>query len=186
VILKTARTILRDFRESDYSFFCALETNESTIRYEADCIPSQEGLNGMFDKMLASIHQENKVRHVFLVEGIDGIPLGKVVIWQIDKEIDEWEMGWVFHPDHMGKGYATEASVALIEFGFKELGANRICANCNDANTASERVMQRIGMQKEGVHRETRKLRGKWYGSCIYSVLRSEFGEAAQKVELHK
>jgi len=174
--LISERLTLRRFREADYPFYCKLETNVHTIRYEADGPPNQEQLNQRFNRILESYRQLKKVRYVFLVERKeDKAPLGQIVIWQIDKQIDEWEMGWAIHPDYTGRGYASEAARALIEFGFAKLGANRICANCNDANLASEKVMQKAGMQKEGVLRDTRKLRGEWYGSCIYSILKREY-----------
>lgn len=173
-ILSTERLILRPFQKADYQFFVELETHPVNLEYEADEAPSQEFLTKKFDDMLAAEGQEKREKYVFLIEE-NGVPLGKVLIWLIDKYLDEWEMGWVLHPQHTGKGFASEASRALIDFGFKELGANRICANCNDANIASEKVMARIGMTKEGVLRETRKLRGNYYGSCIYGVLRREW-----------
>jgi RimJ/RimL family protein N-acetyltransferase len=172
--LYTQHLMLRPFQKADYKFFVDLETHPVNLEYEADEAPSQEYLMKKFDDMLALESQENRAKYVFLVEE-KGVPLGKVLIWQIDRNIDEWEMGWVLDPCHTGKGYASEASRALLEFGFRELGANRICSNCNSANTASERVMARIGMTKEGVLRETRKLRDHYYGSCIYSVLRREW-----------
>lgn len=174
--IETDRLILREFREEDYWFFCKMETDEHTIEYEADSPPSQEKLHESFNRMLAGLKQKEKVRHVFLVvRKEDNVPMGEVVIWQKNKTMDEWEMGWVIYRDYIGRGYAGEAARALIGLGFQELGANRICANCNAANLASERVMQKVCMTKEGVLRETRKLKGKWYGSCIYSILRREY-----------
>lgn len=180
--LETNRLWLRECREDDYPFYCELETNPHTIRYEADNPPSQEELNDRFNQMLASGELEQRIRYIFLVKGSqDGDPLGKVVIWKVDEPTDEWEIGWAIHPNYIGRGYASEAARALIEFGFCKLGANRIMANCNDANLASERVMQKVGMIKEGVFRETRKLRGRYYGSCVYSILRREYAGQANE-----
>lgn len=172
--IKTDRLMLREFAEKDYPFFCTLETSPHAIQYEEDNPPSQTVLNKRFNRMLE--RQKKKTRYYFLVEQeAGGIPVGKVVIRLVDEPTDEWEVGWVIHPDHICQGYASEAARALVEFGFSKLGANRIMANCNDANLASERVMQKAGMVKEGVFRETRKLRGQYYGSCVYSILRWEY-----------
>lgn len=174
--LEAERIRLREFREEDYLFFCNLERDEHTIQYEADSPPSQERLYESYSRMMEGYKQPERIRYVFLVERkADDVPVGKVIIWQIDKAIDEWELGWAIHRDNIGKGYASEAARALIRFGFSKLGANRICANCNADNLASERVMQKIGMTKEGVLRETRILRGGRYDSCIYSVLLREY-----------
>lgn len=174
--LATERLILREFREEDYPFYCKLERNAHTLEYEKDFPPSQEQLNEGFNRTLAGFRQVKRIRYVLLLEKKeDRVPMGYVVIWKVDQQIAEWEMGWVVHPDYTGQGYTSEAVMAIIRLGFKQLGANRIYANCNDANLASERVMQKVGMKKEGVLRETRQLQGKWYGSCIYSILSREY-----------
>ncbi len=176
IIIDTERLIIRDFKPDDYNFFYSQSRAESTLRYESDSIPSSEVLKEKFKEIMELTQKDKRSMYSFLVEKRDGnIPVGRVVIWQIDKKIDEWEMGWTIHIDHTKKGYASEVANALIKFGFEQLGANRICANCNEANIASERVMQKIGMKKEGILRQTRKLNDKWYGSCIYSILRCEF-----------
>lgn len=176
IILNSERLIIRDFKPDDYNFFCKQESAESTLKYESDSIPATEVLKEKFNEIMNLTQNDKRSKYSLLVETRDGkIPVGRVVIWQIDEKIDEWEMGWTIHIDHTKKGYASEAANTLIKFGFEELSANRICANCNEANIASERVMQKIGMKKEGLLRQTRKLNDKWYGSCIYSILRCEF-----------
>jgi len=174
--IETERIKLRDFSKTDFPFYRELETDQYSLEFEADSPPEEAFLYQKFMEMLELAKEVQRTKYYLLAERKeDGAPLGKVVIWQIDKAIDEWELGWVLRREHAGKGYASEAARALIELGFTRLGANRICANCNQANLGSERVMQKAGMQKEGVLRETRKLGGRWYGSCIYSILKREY-----------
>jgi len=59
----------------------------------------------------------------------------------------EWELGWILHKDFWGKGYVVEAVEALLPFAIKELGAKRFVAHCDAENTASRRVMEKIGMR---------------------------------------
>lgn len=173
--IETKRTVLRDFKENDFDFYYMLERDQATIKYEAESVPTRLELEERFDEIMTFTKNEKRQKYSFLVERKDeSLPVGRVVLWQIDEAIDEWEIGWTIHVDHTRNGFASEASKALVEFGFNQLNANRICANSNHANTSSERVMQKIGMQKEGVLRATRKLNDVWYGSCIYSVLRNE------------
>lgn len=176
IILNSERLIIRDFKQEDYDFFCKQESAEATLRYESDSIPTVEDLKKKFKEIMSLMESDDRIKYSLLIEKrVSNIPVGRIVIWQIDEKINEWEMGWTIHIDHTKKGYASEAATALIEFGFEQLSANRICANCNEANIASERVMQKIGMKKEGVLRQTRKLNDKWYGSCVYSILSCEF-----------
>ena len=59
-----------------------------------------------------------------------------------------WELGYVFHPDHWGQGYATEACAALLNRVFAS-GAHRVVAGCDPANTRSWTLLERLGMRRE-------------------------------------
>lgn len=85
------------------------------------------------------------------------------------------ELGWVLHPDHTGHGYATEAVREVIRLCFEDLGLRRVVANCFAGNTASWRLMERVGMRREmyavreGLHRS-----GEWLDSMTYALLADE------------
>jgi RimJ/RimL family protein N-acetyltransferase len=68
----------------------------------------------------------------------------------IPKEYMTWELGYIFNPIFQKKGYCTEAAAKLVEFAFKEFHAHRITAYCNPDNIASWKVLEKIGMKKEG------------------------------------
>ncbi|XMB85245.1 GNAT family N-acetyltransferase [Mycoplasmatota bacterium WC44] len=171
--IKSERLIMRQFNEKDYEFFLKLEQNEFYIKYEKDGIPTDEQTREKFDKILENNNSDLNYR--FLITNIENNkPLGTVLIWCIDEKIKEWEIGWGLCLEHTGKGVVTEAARRLLDFGFEELKAHRITANCNAENIASENVMKRLGMKKEGTLRDTRVLKGKWYDSSYYSILENE------------
>lgn len=64
------------------------------------------------------------------------------------------ELIYAFRPEHWGKGYATEAAGAMLEFGFRECGLTRIEATVDPPNLASKRVLEKIGMTHERTGRE--------------------------------
>jgi len=86
------------------------------------------------------------------------------------------ELGWTLHPAHTGHGYATEAVRALLTCCFTELGMHRVVASCFLANDRSWRLMERLGMRREGhalsdsLHRS-----GRWLDTLTYAVLASEW-----------
>lgn len=89
----------------------------------------------------------------------------------IDAENESAELGyWVAKP-MWGRGYATEGARAIVDFGFRHLGLNRIFAHHMLKNPASGRVMQKIGMRKEGVLREHVKKWGRFEDIAVYGVL---------------
>jgi ribosomal-protein-alanine N-acetyltransferase len=86
---------------------------------------------------------------------------------------DEIEVGYAFGRDAWGRGYATEVARALVRWGFETLELERIVAVAYAENTASRRVMDKLGMQFEGV----RYIYGT--DSVYYSLTRSAFADAA-------
>ena len=81
---------------------------------------------------------------------------------------------WIGKP-YWNNGYCTEASRAVIEYGFETLGLNRIHARHFTRNPASGRVMQKIGMTHEGSLRQHTKKWGQLEGLEVYGILRSEY-----------
>ena len=84
-------------------------------------------------------------------------------------------IGWALGVDYRGQGYATKAAAALINYGFQELGLHRIEASTSRDNTASWKLMERLGMRREALLREAAISEGKWVDTYIYGLLASEW-----------
>ncbi|MFJ6786740.1 GNAT family N-acetyltransferase [Streptomyces angustmyceticus] len=95
-------------------------------------------------------------------------------VWR-SSEHRQGGIGYVFHPDHAGHGYAAEASRALLELGFEELHLHRIQAELDGRNTASARLLERLGMRREGHLRENEFLDGEWADEVVYAMLAREW-----------
>ncbi|WP_067436276.1 GNAT family N-acetyltransferase [Nocardioides jensenii] len=86
------------------------------------------------------------------------------------------ELGWSLHPDHGGRGYATEAVRAALALCFERLGLRRVTAECFAENEASWRLMERLGMRREAhtvkdsLHRD-----GTWRDGLLYAILAEEW-----------
>lgn len=92
----------------------------------------------------------------------------------IDQENRSAEIGYVINNAYRGMGYAVEAARAVIRIGFDELNLNRIEARYMVGNSASERVMRKLGMTYEGVCREEIFVKGKYRDIGHYALLRSD------------
>ena len=84
------------------------------------------------------------------------------------------ELGYWVGADRWGRGYATEAARAVVSFGFTALGLNRIQARHFLRNPASGRVLQKLGMRFEGVHRQTYRRWGRFEDVAVYAILASD------------
>ena len=87
------------------------------------------------------------------------------------------EISYIIHPEYWRHGFATEVAFTLLSFGFTTLNLHRIFATCDPRNVASQRVLQKLGMQCEGRMRETLLLRDGWRDSVLYSLLEQEWQE---------
>ncbi|MET3176745.1 UNVERIFIED_ORG: ribosomal-protein-alanine N-acetyltransferase [Arthrobacter sp. UYCu721] len=81
------------------------------------------------------------------------------------------EIGYVIAADCWGRGYATEAAQSLLRFGLEELGLSEITATCRPENTASARVLEKIGMCRSGLRKADKLIRGQWRDSLVFAVL---------------
>ena len=93
-----------------------------------------------------------------------GQPVGTVLLVNLPDAdgvlTTDVEVGWHFHPDHWGRGYATEAAGRLVEHGFEDLGLDVVNAVAYAGNDPSFAVMRRLGMTPRG---ETNR----WYGTTM-------------------
>ena len=81
----------------------------------------------------------------------------------------------VIHPDHSGKGYATEASCVVLAMAFTGLEAHRVVAYIDSRNQASVRLAERLGMQRDGLMRENKFTPEGRRSEIVYSLLRHEW-----------
>ena len=87
---------------------------------------------------------------------------------RFDTANESAEVGYVFNPSYHGMGYATEALRAVMDFGFSQLGLHRIEARFMKDNHKSRGVMEKCGMQFEGIHRHMLFIKGRY----VYRHLR--------------
>ncbi len=106
--------------------------------------------------------------------------LGEVILFLRSQEHRQGEIGFVFNPEFGGQGYATEAAEAMLALGFDQLGFHRIFGRCDARNTASYRLMERLGMRREAhfLHKEIFK--GEWGDELVYAILSSEWSQLRQ------
>ncbi|AMB60579.1 hypothetical protein AWU67_14845 [Microterricola viridarii] len=112
---------------------------------------------------------------IFLACELDGRVIGDVMLRVSSVETAELEIGWVFHPDVQGRGYATEAAAAMQRLAFDGIGAHRLIAQLDPRNTASARLCARLGLAHEGTLREAYYEKdadgnGEWSDSGLYGM----------------
>jgi [ribosomal protein S5]-alanine N-acetyltransferase len=177
VRLETARLVLREFGEDDWPALHAVESDPEVARYQSfEPRTPEESRAYVLGAAADATAVERRTWDLAVVLRSDGLVIGRCGLGITDPDAAQAMLWYTLHPAEWGRGYATEAARALVGYGFRDLGMHRIWADCDPANPASWRVLEKLGMRREGHLRENARLKGKWVDSLIYAVLDREWG----------
>ena len=167
---QTARLTLRPFEITDDVDLLAITSDELTTKF---LYPAHTKLEEA-QNMLANYYKEEPIGKYAVVLNETNTVIGAVE-FRIDRETKSGDLGYLLNSNYWGKGYMTEACRAMLAVAFNDLQLNRVHAGCESENTASENVMKRIGMVKEGVTRQDHLSVTGICDSLRYSILKSEY-----------
>ena len=163
---------LRLLRESDWQAVHSWARDPRVCRYQAWGPNTEEQTRGFVRDAVTAMQDRPQTRWVMAVV-LEGAVVGNCELNLRDS--GEGEIAYAVHPDHWGKGLATTSAAQLVGFAFEELGLHRVFATCDPRNTASSRVMQRLGMRFEGRKLRTVLIRDGWRDSDYYGLLVAEW-----------
>lgn len=173
--LTTARLVLRPFRLTDAARVQELagsrEVADTTLTIPH---PYADGLAARWIATHEPRWRDGRSVVYAVTEGAGGALVGAVGL-QIEQTHGSAELGYWIARDAWNRGYATEAAGALIDFAFRTLDINRVEARHFVRNPTSGRVMQKLGMTLEGVHRQSLKKWGVFEDAARYAILRREW-----------
>lgn len=104
-----------------------------------------------------------------------GALAGDVILFLRSEDARRGEIGWVFDPEHGGRGLATEAARAVLDLAFGDLGLHRVEARLDARNTRSAALCERLGMRREAHFRETERSAEGWVDLLVYGLLAQEW-----------
>jgi RimJ/RimL family protein N-acetyltransferase len=174
--IRAERLVLRDFEEADWKSVHDYASDDEVVRYMPWGPNTIEDTKNFIRRAIA--HKEEQPRRNYTLAVIlksQNVLIGGCGIYVSNPDEREGYIGYVFNRHHWRQGYATETAEALLKFGFNQLNLHRIFATCNPANTASARVLEKIGMQLEGHFREHRCVKGIWVDTLQYAIIDHEW-----------
>ena len=161
MLLETERLRLRPLHADDLDAVAAWYADPEVMRYIGPGGPmSREDSERSLDRMRANFDADG-FGQLAVVRAEDGALLGRcgLLVWTADtfeatNERDapgatELEVGWLIAREHWGRGYATEAALAVRDYALGELGRTRLISLIRPGNVASERVAEKIGERYE-------------------------------------
>ena len=175
--LRTERLELRPFTDGDLDALFEMQSGEEMTRYLYWGPRTRDEVHEQLQRLeqMTAIDEEGDAIRLAAVLSGTATVVGDISLRRTSREHATGELGYVLHPDHYGRGYATEAGAALLRLGFEDLAMHRIVASADARNSASIRVMQRLAMRPEAHLRENEFIKGEWTDEVIYAMLRSEW-----------
>ena len=147
-VIETTRLRLRGFTEYDLDALAEIYADPDVMRFMPGGKPvPRERVAASIARMI-NYWREHDFGLWAVEEKESGRLVGRAGLVHLDNT-PEIEVGYLFAKDRWGKGYATEAARAALDFGFTELGLARIVAITEPENIASQRVLEKLGMRFE-------------------------------------
>jgi ribosomal-protein-alanine N-acetyltransferase len=174
--IRTSRLELRELAEEDFEAVHRYASDPEVTRYLSWGPNSEETTRAFL--ALAREHAAADPRRDFelgVVDGSSGELIGGCGLHGRREAFREYETGYCLRRDWWGRGVGSETVRALIDFGFRSLGTHRIYAQVFPDNTASVRILQRLGFRLEGHLHGDVFVRGEWHDTLIYALLEEEW-----------
>jgi RimJ/RimL family protein N-acetyltransferase len=176
-VLTTNRLVLRRIKRADVNEVLFLRSDERVLHY-LDKVPAKTKKDAY--SFIKIVHDAEKN-----FNGITwGITLknetkviGTIGFWRMEKEHFRAEIGYVLHPDYWEKGITHEALSEAIKYGFEVMKLHSIEANVNPANTASIKLLEKNGFEREAYYKENYFFNGRFLDSAVYSLLEPANGK---------
>lgn len=174
--LETERLSLREFKWKDVTKLHALHSHPDVARYNTLGIPQE--LSRTRDVMAPSIEDQDatdRSQYAWAIWHLESQEfLGEAGLKLAPKRYRKGEVYYSLMPEHWGKGYATELLQAIISLGFEALNLHRIQAGVAVENEASIRLLEKVGMQREGRSRKILPLASGWSDNFTYAILEED------------
>lgn len=183
--IRTERLVLRTFTPADRAALADYCSDPEVTRYLPFPALDDAGLDARLARMLAGTAPSRPDESLALAVEERGVLVGDLMLrlgqsHDPDAAPSIAELGWVFAPQHGGRGLATEAARALVDLAFNHYPLHRLMAQLDPRNTASARLCERLGMRHEAHTREDFADRdGGWSDTAVYGLLRREWAERA-------
>jgi RimJ/RimL family protein N-acetyltransferase len=147
VILETDRLLLREFVEEDAEAFFKLNSNPEVLRFVPDkpLLNVDQARQLLVDHPIADYRKHGFGRGACILKST-GEQIGFAGLKYLE-ELGEVDVAYRLLPTHWGHGFATEAALASVRFGFGHLGLKQIIGLAMPENVASVRVLEKTGLR---------------------------------------
>ncbi len=178
-MLKTNRLNIRELTFDDIDHVHKLHSLPETDEFNTLGIPETiQTTEKILTEWLTLQKQVPRNSYIFGIEKNDDNCFIGLIAMNLGKEnYRNAEVWFKINKNFWQNGYATEALAKLLNFGFHDLKLHRIEAGCAVENMASSKVLEKVGMTREGMKRKNLPIRGEWKDSYFYGILEEDFNK---------
>jgi RimJ/RimL family protein N-acetyltransferase len=174
--LSTERLTIRALTPDDGDRHYAMFSDPDVVRYlyfgPFDRPGAQEHLAR---RSITDLPEEGGWINFGLEVKSEGVLIGELAMGFVSATHKHFEVGYVLDPAYAGQGYATEGAAMIVELAFSGLGAHRVSGRLDARNTPSARVLEKLGMRREGLFIENEYVKGEWTDELVYAILAPEW-----------
>lgn len=185
--ITTERLILRRFEYTDddamLKYWVADEKVQSL--YSEPVYSTKEAVKELLDKYIGSYEKNNYYRWA-VTEKESGECIGQIAYFLVDSKNHFAEIEYCIGSAFQCRGYATEATKAVIAYGFDKIGLHKVQICTKTINIPSKRVIEKCGFTYEGTLRDYFYMNGEYIGRLYFSMLRSEYEQDRSLREVQK
>lgn len=174
--IETERLILRRFEYSDADAMLKNWVADKKIQslYSEPVYSTREAVNELLDKYIGS-YEKNDYYRWAIIEKKSGECIGQIAYFLVDSKNHFAEIEYCIGSNFQCNGYATEATKAVIAYGFDKINLHKIQICTKTINKPSKRVIEKCGFTYEGTLRDYFYMDGEYVGRLYFSMLRSEY-----------
>jgi len=158
---------------------------EALFKYRSDAITNQyqgwipKNIDDAYDfisnKVSKYIDQYDTWFQFAIIEKDNGELIGDVGVHFLDENKYQVEIGCTLAKTHHGKGYASEALKAIINYLFIDLNKWRIICSIDPRNENSLKMVEGLGFRKEAHFKKSILINGEWFDDLVYALLKDEW-----------
>ena len=168
-LLHTDRLTLIPLTTAHVSAIFALHAHPEVAAFNTIGTPKNQSTT---EAILApKLDPANKAYLGWIIANRQGVFMGEISLILAPERFKKGEISYSLHPDYWGKGFATAAVRTLLEYAFNSLDLHRVEAGVAVENAKSIRVLEKVGMQREGRHRKIIPLKTGWSDNYSYAIL---------------
>lgn len=174
--IETERLILRRFEYSDSTSMLRNWIADEKIQslYSEPTYETEEAVTELLTKYITSYEKEDYYRWAIIDKEANEC-IGQIAYFLVDSKNHFAEIEYCIGSAFQCRGYATEATKAVIKYGFEKMNLHKVQICTKTINIPSKRVIEKCGFTYEGTLRDYFCMNGEYVGRLYFSILRSEY-----------